>query len=123
MKILLIALCLLIPVRAFAACDFDTADKVLLGAATVLLVSDWAQTRSVLSRAPDSDPYYENNPILGRHPSQASVNLYFASAVAGTWGASCLLSDPWRKFFLGGVVGLEVSVTAQNYRLFGTWGF
>lgn len=68
-----------------ARADFDswsTTDKSLFVAHTTLLVADWGQTRYI-SQHPDQ--YRENNPILGPHPTQRNVDLFFLTQLVGSY--------------------------------------
>lgn len=40
------------------------------------LIGDWAQTRNL-----NKDGHYEQNPILGKHPNQDSIDAYFAGSL------------------------------------------
>jgi hypothetical protein len=90
------------------------AEDYLLGAAIGLLVIDWGQTRAI---ATEPDRFRERNPILGEHPSRGEVDRYFALSVAATAGLSYVLPDPYRTWFLTGVVVLEASAVINNHQL------
>lgn len=45
-----------------------------------LIIADWTQTRYI---ADNPQTYHENNPILGKHPSEDVVNIYFAAWLVG----------------------------------------
>jgi len=79
-----------------------------------LLAVDWNQTR-IIARNPDR--FNEKNAILGNHPSVGKVNGYFAAAIIGTIGVAMALPSEYRKFWLGGITVLEVSVTQHNRSL------
>ena len=53
-------------------------EKAWLGTAAAFTITDWATTRDLSRRY--NEGYYENNPILGKHPSTGRVDLYFISA-------------------------------------------
>jgi len=76
------------------------------GLATVsssLLVLDWSQTREV-ARHPGS--YSETNFLLGRHPSPAVVDRYFAIVGLANLAALKLPAIP-RRLWYGSVIVLE----------------
>jgi hypothetical protein len=58
--------------------DWTGEEKAWLGTAVAFTVTDWATTRDLSRRY--NEGYYENNPILGKHPSTGRVDLYFISA-------------------------------------------
>lgn len=141
MKTILFVLALLIPLRTWAACaQINSTDGWLLGTSSALLAMDWAQTREFLSREPttttttNSDgststtttSYSEQNPILGKHPSAASVNLYFAAVLAATWTAGCAtdsVDEDTRQTFLAVLIMLEAYSVLHNHTVAATWGF
>jgi|SRR3989338_354235 len=94
--------------------EWDKTDSILLGTAVTLLAVDWNQTR-IIARNPDR--FNEKNAILGNHPSVGKVNGYFAAAIIGTIGVAMALPSEYRKFWLGGITVLEVSVTQHNRSL------
>lgn len=53
-------------------------NEKLINALTAMggLIGDWAQTRNL-----NKDGHYEQNPILGRHPNQESIDAYFAGSL------------------------------------------
>lgn len=94
--------------------EWDKTDSLLLGTAVTLLAVDWNQTRTI---ARNPDRFHETNQILGNHPSVGKVNGYFATAIIGTVGVAMALPSEYRKFWLGGITVLEVSVTQHNRSL------
>lgn len=94
--------------------EWDKTDSLLLGTAVTLLAVDWNQTRTI---ARNPDRFNEKNAILGNHPGVGKVNGYFAAAIIGTVGVAMALPSEYRKFWLGGITVLEVSVTQHNRSL------
>jgi hypothetical protein len=89
-------------------------EKAWLGTAAAATVSDWATTRDLSRRYREG--YYENNPILGKHPSTSRVDLYFVSAgLLGYVIADNL--DQNRKLFLQGWTAVEILYTNRNLNL------
>jgi hypothetical protein len=66
---------LLFPLTAFAG-DWTQKDIYREIAWETLLLADYSQTLTI-SR--NTERFHEYNPILGSHPRESSVNLYFAS--------------------------------------------
>jgi hypothetical protein len=93
--------------------EWSASDKALLGAATVLLVIDWGQTRTIAK----DERFVEKNKILGPNPSVGDVDKYFALATLGTIGLAYVLPSQYRGYFLGGVVVLEGVVVMRNHQL------
>lgn len=91
--------------------QWKTSDTVLSVAAVALTVIDWSQTRHI---ANDPQGHKELNPILGPHPSQSSVDIYFPVTLA-IGGAVAYFVPSWRPYILGGWIALETSCTFQNY--------
>lgn len=97
--------------QVFANDPFDTTDKALFTASTIALVADWSQTRYI---AAHPDRFYEQNPILGRHPSKQKVDLYFAGTIVGNYLIADALPSRYRKLWLGGVLAIELLLVAHN---------
>jgi hypothetical protein len=89
-------------------------EKAWLGTAAAFTVADWATTRDLSRRY--NEGYYENNPILGKHPSTGRVDLYFVSAgLLGYVIADNL--DQHRKLFLQGWTAVEIFYTNRNLNI------
>ena len=91
---------------------WDTTDKVLGTTVVALQIVDWGQTR-YLAKHPELG-FYENNKLLGDHPSVGRVDVYFPALIVGTWLIADWLSPPNRKLFLGVVTVVNVAVTSRN---------
>jgi hypothetical protein len=86
-------------------------EKAWLGTAAAFTVADWATTRNLSRRY--NEGYYENNPILGKHPSTGRVDLYFISAgLIGYTIADNL--DQNRKMFLQAWTAVGIFYTNRN---------
>jgi hypothetical protein len=59
-------------------------------------------------------PHNETNPLLGTQPSNAEINRYFLFVVGGTVGLSYVLPNPYRRFFLGGMMLVETRMILRN---------
>lgn len=89
-------------------------EKAWLGTAAAFTVTDWATTRDLSRRY--NEGYYENNPILGKHPSTGRVDLYFISAgLIGYTIADNL--DQNRTTFLQMWTAVEIFYTNRNLNI------
>ena len=80
-----------------------------------LLLADYATTRDMTHRY--NEGYYEKfNPLIGRHPSTGTVDLYFVTAGLATWLIADNL-DEYRKPFLQAVSALELVCVGNNIRI------
>ncbi len=74
---------------------------------------DWGQTIRFTQGAAYR-AYEESNPLLGRHPSRATVNAYFPLALGvytlGVWA----LPSPYRDVLLAGGLALEGDAVVSN---------
>jgi hypothetical protein len=74
---------------------------------------DWRQTQRI---ANSPEKWRELNPVLGEHPTQKRVNVYFFSAIVAHTVIAALLPKECRKnwqYFWTGAQGAAVS---WNYR-------
>jgi hypothetical protein len=124
MKLFVIVLCL-IPSLAFGA-DWSTADKLAQTTFISTLIVDWGQTKDIQNH----EGHYEKNPILGKHPSDNKVDIYFASCiilhtvvanyipdVAKKLGMGDEAADVSRKWWQYLWIGAELKVINANYKL------
>lgn len=96
-----------------SAQDWTTADTVRESAVVVASVADWGQTLAI-----ESTPNcYEMNTLLGRHPSRAKVNAYFASGIVLHVLIARMLPEKWRHAFQYGCIGWELGIVSHNYSL------
>lgn len=89
----------------------DTAYQVTY---SILHVIDWGQTLDI-SKSPNK--WRETNPILGRHPKQSTVNLYFASTLVGHTVVSYLLPKDWRRTWQMMWIGIEGAMVYKNFSI------
>ena len=85
--------------------------KAVAAGAGVLLVADWLQTRQI---AKHPDQFHEYNPILGEHPSQGKVNLYFLAVTGGLLLIADFLPTEWRTPALYAVAAVQTVAVANN---------
>jgi hypothetical protein len=92
-----------------------TDDEKLWGATTgVLLLGDWATTRNMTHRY--NEGYYEHNPLLGRHPTANTVNLYFLTVTPIVFLAADYFGD-YRKEILQATSAVELIMVGNNLRI------
>ncbi len=97
------------PVGAFD--DWDRTDYALLGTSTALMVVDWRQTHQI---AAHPRKFHEINPIIGRHPSHADVDIYFATSWLVKAGIAHVLPSAYRKAWLGAITGGSLAMVIHN---------
>jgi hypothetical protein len=91
---------------------------VLTLLAIVATILDWLQTVSI---ARDPRHYYELNPILGRHPSERRINIYF-SICCSTFLALVLTLGMYGEFgwtagISSALLGIELCCVVNNWCL------
>lgn len=122
----LLALLLCLP--ALAADPWTGPQIALEGAYQAALLCAWRQTSDFhkthmvafysystnFTEYGCSKPHPELNPLLGRHPSQAAINVACVVSCAGHLLVSNLLPSRWRTAWQGVTAGLEIGVVAHN---------
>lgn len=83
-----------------------------------LHVADWGQTRNI---AKHPDQGHEVNKILGKHPSVADVDKYFALTGLGHVALNKMLEDSpqLNNWFKAMTIGMEAAVVGRNKLKFG----
>ena len=83
-----------------------------------LLAVDYLQTRTIVQ---NPDKYFEYNPIVGKHPTQQTVDIYMASCAIIHPIISYLLpvkSDKWkwinRESWQYITIGIEIGAVGNN---------
>ena len=97
---------------AYTACaaGWSTHDTEREAVFDGLLVVDTMQTHNI-AHAPT---YQEENPILGPHPSNGSVNRYMAACALGHLAVSYLLPERYRPYWQYVTIGIEGGIVAHN---------
>lgn len=85
-------------------------EYALLAAALAATHADIQSTKAFL-RSGDGN---EANPLLGEHPSDATLNAAGVTAALGGILAANALPDQYRRGFLGAWAGLEARLAYQN---------
>lgn len=101
--VLVIMLCVCPMAQAFD--DWSDADLTRHAIFTSLKMIDFSQTLKI---AREPEKYYEVNPILGSHPSEGKVAVFFiGSYIAETALVHVLPSEyrPWAQYVFIGVSG------------------
>lgn len=75
-------------------------------------LADYAQTRDIKNHP----NLYETNIFMGKHPSDARVRNYFVTAALTTAAIVYILPSEYRKYFIGGVILVELNVINHNKR-------
>ena len=101
---------------ASATQPWSTQDKVLEMGFTASLMMDWGQTRDIKKWSAGSNRH-EENPIMGMHPSNATINNYFISSLVLHAIIADQLSGKWRTAWQAAWIGLEVGTVQRNYAL------
>jgi hypothetical protein len=92
--------------------SWSRSSGVLAGAFIASLLMDAGQTRG-LARGGWQE-FHEANPILGRSPSVARVNMYTAVAGLTVLGAAAAMPARVRPWFLGAALLIESVAVARN---------
>lgn len=92
-------------------------DLALESAFIAALYVDYRQTRTIAADT-GHDPFHENNPILGSHPSPNKINGYFiAGALAHAAITYTIPKGEYRTGFQLVTLGFELGATVQNFRI------
>lgn len=128
MKVLFVLLVLCSDCYAFD--DWSKTDYALQASYTVLHVMDWNQTRNIsdrngerviVSTSKGTTVGYrqesESNIFLGKNPSQALINGYFAGTLILHTAIAYILPSRYRTAWQCVTIGFEGSTVVRNARL------
>ncbi len=76
------------------------------------LSTDWKQTLEI---AKNPDKYSEANPILGEHPDERKVHMYFAGCALTHALIAYMLPPEYSKLWQVTWIGIQSSVTDHNH--------
>lgn len=76
-----------------------------------MLAIDWGQTLDIGN---DPKRFHETNPLLGPHPSRATINAYMAAAMIGTYFLVDVTPRKWRGPLQTALILMELGVTTHN---------
>jgi hypothetical protein len=79
---------------------------------SVALVIDWSQAADAIRRS-----YYEENAILGAHPSIGSLRLYNLIALPGNVVVGRLLPPRFRTIWFAAVTGFETALVMRQFSI------
>jgi hypothetical protein len=118
MKIILL-LAVLMMFSGCAHCNggWSTLDTSLEAGSQALMFVDYKQTLHIA----DNPNLYEQNPVLGKHPSDSKVNLYYAIWAPLHAAVSCMLAPRYRTMWQSGTIGVEGVVVLDNGNLGLKW--
>ena len=115
MKTIIFSILLLLSLGAHAETrEWTTEEKAWGAVAGTLLLADWSTTQNMSRRY--NEGYYERNPLLGRHPSSNTINLYFLIATPLIFLAADQVPE-YRKTILQSVSVLELIAVGNNLRI------
>ena len=115
MKMLLGIILILLSLHVHAGSQEWTTEEQLWGAATgVLLLGDWATTNNMTHRY--NENYHEYNPLLGKHPTANTVNLYFLTVTPIVFLAADYFGA-YRKEILQATSAVELIMVGNNLRI------
>lgn len=81
----------------------------------LLQLADYGQSKWAAEHCPTSPlNCYENNPILGKHPSVGKVGWYFVGETAGIFAIRAALPSPWNTRYEWFVIGYSLSTVDHN---------
>ncbi|MEK7520187.1 MAG: hypothetical protein AAB581_03040 [Patescibacteria group bacterium] len=98
---------------SFADAGGDAVLKAKFYRAVALLAVDWRQTLEI-----DNRGLWEMNPILGSHPNDGVVNLFFFGRIFAARYVAQELPEPWASSFLDSLRWTEELATEQNECVF-----
>lgn len=112
MKILIVIIVLLISSPVFGS-DWSKKDTAYQLTYTALHIIDWGQTRNIVNNG----RYYDNNPVLGKHPSMGEVNTYFILTLLGYTTISYILPSKYRRYWQVGTIVIQSGVVGHNFNI------
>lgn len=90
----------------------DTARELTYVGLTTL---DWGTTLDIQADNAAGRFRYEQNPLLGRHPSRAKINALIPASMALHYLVARLLPERWRAAFQYVSIGAEITAVSHNY--------
>ncbi len=89
--------------------DWQTIDTTLLMGAFATIAADIETTKSAIAEGGS-----ELNPLLGRKPSNKKLNAAGLLVAGAQVGVAMNLPKEYRRPFLAGMIGMEVTLAHQN---------
>lgn len=84
----------------------------------LLLTSvDWRQTQQIVEQCHEGRTMHENNPLLGKCPSMAKLNLGVLAGASAVTVLANTLNQPYRDTFLKAFGSVEVGFVGHNWSI------
>ena len=93
--------------------DLTEVDKANIVLFNIMQGIDMLQTLEIAN----NDAYYEKNPILGKHPSEAQVVTYFIARGFAHYHATNMIPERYRKFWHTYNVVYNYDVIRDNHEI------
>jgi len=109
--------------------QWNTTQKTLEGSNLALLSLDYIQSRNMqkciisfvndprydtINKTKECIVYNEANKILGRHPSEKKIKIYFSTVIISQYFVADSLPSKYRTMFLSGLLTVEVIAVGHN---------
>ncbi len=91
--------------------DLTEVDKANIVLFNILQTIDMLQTLEIAN----NDDYYETNPILGKHPSEAHVVAYFVFRGLAHYHATNIIPQKYRNYFHGYNIIYNYNTVKDNH--------
>ena len=98
--------------KAQAADPWGTQDIALEATWQLLHLLDWGQTLDI---ADHPEKYHEHNPIMGKHPSRSTVNLYMGAWIPLHIGITYVLPKECRPYWQYVTIGVTGTCVIKNF--------
>lgn len=92
-------------------------DLALLATSSGGLLGDWMQTHDIINKRNSPLKTYEENPILGKHPTRKDVNAYFGTMLLGNYAGGMALPQKQRRALWGAVTAAQAAQMLKNKQL------
>jgi hypothetical protein len=101
---------------ALPLCAWTPENTTLEATYQLALLIDYKTSRDIVrySCGESNKGFYEQNPLLGRHPNQAKLNQACFLSSIGHFAISYLLPERFRLPWQGGTAGLAVGIDIHN---------
>jgi len=111
--LLSLTLCLALAPKAAAHDEWTKMDTVYESVIVASDIIDWHQTRKIAA----TPTMWENNPILGHHPTTSQVDRYFAASIINNIAIAYLLPKDLRHAYQAMSFSLEVYCVGKNVQI------
>jgi hypothetical protein len=100
-----------------ASGSWSTRDKALEAVTLLTFACDWGQTLDIQGWSKVHPGKHEENPIMGMHPSRATINTYFLTTSVLHVLIADQLHGAYRTAWQAVWIGAEVGTIERNYRI------